>query len=169
MGDVKFYLSGGAPSRAVRSVVDELAPLQRTPGFMGLVTDRDSARGGRSGRRTAAHRGDRAETENRFAILPSATNLWVNSSLAQRQRPQQVFEGGPFDGKRPVGTGTTLPIFNHLGSGFGREKRVGGPDGSRTRDLMNAIHARSQLRYWPTAGDVNVDFTRKTSSGNIGR
>ena len=26
----------------------------------------------------------------------------------------------------------------------------GGPDGSRTRDLMNAIHARSQLRYWPT-------------------
>jgi hypothetical protein len=25
-----------------------------------------------------------------------------------------------------------------------------GPDGSRTRDLMNAIHARSQLRYWPT-------------------
>src|SRR5215211_4120206 len=29
---------------------------------------------------------------------------------------------------------------------------VGGPDGSRTRDLMNAIHARSQLRYWPTDG-----------------
>jgi hypothetical protein len=28
---------------------------------------------------------------------------------------------------------------------------VGGPDGSRTRDLMNAIHARSQLRYWPTS------------------
>jgi hypothetical protein len=27
--------------------------------------------------------------------------------------------------------------------------RIGGPDGSRTRDLMNAIHARSQLRYWP--------------------
>src|SRR5262245_55235874 len=31
-----------------------------------------------------------------------------------------------------------------------RSERVGGPDGSRTRDLMNAIHARSQLRYWPT-------------------
>ena len=27
---------------------------------------------------------------------------------------------------------------------------VGGPDRDRTGDLMNAIHARSQLRYWPT-------------------
>jgi hypothetical protein len=27
---------------------------------------------------------------------------------------------------------------------------VGGPDGSRTRDLLNAIQARSQLRYRPT-------------------
>jgi hypothetical protein len=28
----------------------------------------------------------------------------------------------------------------------------GGPDRDRTGDLMNAIHARSQLRYWPTFG-----------------
>ena len=27
---------------------------------------------------------------------------------------------------------------------------VGGPDRDRTGDLMNAIHARSQLRYRPT-------------------
>ena len=26
----------------------------------------------------------------------------------------------------------------------------GGPDRDRTGDLVNAIHARSQLRYWPT-------------------
>ncbi len=26
----------------------------------------------------------------------------------------------------------------------------GGPDGIRTRDLVNAIHARSQLRHWPS-------------------
>src|SRR5204862_8331272 len=38
------------------------------------------------------------------------------------------------------------------GAGYGW---VGGPDGSRTRDLMNAIHARSQLRYWPTLPPVN--------------
>ena len=29
---------------------------------------------------------------------------------------------------------------------------VGGPDRDRTGDLVNAIHARSQLRYWPTWG-----------------
>ncbi len=28
--------------------------------------------------------------------------------------------------------------------------REGGPDGIRTRDLLNAIEARSQLRYGPT-------------------
>src|SRR5262249_41627488 len=27
---------------------------------------------------------------------------------------------------------------------------VGGPDRDRTGDLVNAIHARSQLRHWPT-------------------
>ena len=31
-----------------------------------------------------------------------------------------------------------------------RSERGGGPDRDRTGDLMNAIHARSQLRYWPT-------------------
>ena len=33
-----------------------------------------------------------------------------------------------------------------------RRAKVGGPDRDRTGDLMNAIHARSQLRYWPTCG-----------------
>ena len=34
-------------------------------------------------------------------VLPSASNLWVQSSLAQKQRLQQVFfpEGVRFDGK----------------------------------------------------------------------
>jgi site-specific DNA recombinase len=49
-------------------------------------------------------------------ILPSASNLWVQSSLAQKQQLQQVFfpDGVRFDGKRLVGTGTTLPVFNYL-------------------------------------------------------
>ena len=34
--------------------------------------------------------------------------------------------------------------------------KVGGPDRDRTGDLMNAIHARSQLRYWPTLREVSV-------------
>jgi hypothetical protein len=49
-------------------------------------------------------------------VLPSASNLWVQSSFAQKQRLQQVFfpEGVRFDGKTLVGTGTTLPVFNYL-------------------------------------------------------
>ena len=51
-------------------------------------------------------------------ILPSASNLWLHSSLNQKQRLQQVFfpDGVRFDGKRIVGTGTTLPVFNYLTS-----------------------------------------------------
>jgi site-specific DNA recombinase len=49
-------------------------------------------------------------------VLPSASNLWVQSSFAQKQRLQQVFfpDGVRFDGTRLVGTGTTLPVFNYL-------------------------------------------------------
>ena len=49
-------------------------------------------------------------------VLPSASNLWVQSSLAQKQRLQQVFfpEGVRCDGQKLVGTGTTLPVFNYL-------------------------------------------------------
>ena len=40
-------------------------------------------------------------------VLPSASNLWVQSSLAQKQRLQQVFfpDGVRFDGKKLVGFG----------------------------------------------------------------
>jgi site-specific DNA recombinase len=49
-------------------------------------------------------------------VLPSASNLWVQSSFAQKQRLQQVFfpDGIRFDGKRLVGTGATQPVFNYL-------------------------------------------------------
>ena len=44
---------------------------------------------------------------------PSASNLWVQSSFAEKQRLQQVFfpNGIRFDGKRLVGTGVTLPVL----------------------------------------------------------
>ena len=36
----------------------------------------------------------------------------------------------------------------------------GGADGDRTRDLVNAIHARSQLRHSPSPGCLEVaEFT----------
>ena len=49
-------------------------------------------------------------------VLPSASNLWVQSSLNQKQRLQQLFfpEGVRLDGKRLVGTGLTLPVFSYL-------------------------------------------------------
>jgi len=57
-------------------------------------------------------------------VLPSASNLWVQSSLAQKQRLQQVFfpDGVRFDGKRLVGTGLTLPVFNYLSPVSGPKK-----------------------------------------------
>ena len=59
-------------------------------------------------------------------VLPSASNLWVQSSLAQKQRLQQVFfpEGVRFDGKKLVGTGTTLPVFNYLSPVSGGKKEL---------------------------------------------
>jgi hypothetical protein len=49
-------------------------------------------------------------------VLPSASNLWVQSSFAQKQRLQQVFfpDGIRFNGKKLVGTGATLPVFSYL-------------------------------------------------------
>ena len=57
-------------------------------------------------------------------VLPSASNLWVQSSFAQKQRLQQVFfpDGIRFDGKKLVGTGITLPGFNYLSPVSGPKK-----------------------------------------------
>jgi hypothetical protein len=57
-------------------------------------------------------------------VLPSASNLWVQSSFAQKQRLQQVCfpDGIRFDGKRLVGTGVTQPVFNYLSPVSGSKK-----------------------------------------------
>jgi hypothetical protein len=53
-------------------------------------------------------------------ILPRAADLWVQASLDQRQRFQQLFfpdgcaDGIAFDGNRFVGTGATAPAFSYL-------------------------------------------------------
>jgi hypothetical protein len=66
--------------------------------------------------RTAISNQMEAERMRAFAerVLRSASNMWVQSSLNQKQRLQQVFfpNGIRCDGKRLVGTGTTLPAFN---------------------------------------------------------
>ena len=59
-------------------------------------------------------------------VLPSASNLLVQSSLNQKQRLQQLFfpDGIRFDGKRLVGTGLTLPVFNYLAPAEDSEVRM---------------------------------------------
>jgi hypothetical protein len=49
-------------------------------------------------------------------VLPRAADLWVQASLEQRQRFQQLFfpEGIAFDGNGFVGTGVTAPAFSYL-------------------------------------------------------
>jgi hypothetical protein len=49
-------------------------------------------------------------------ILPRAADLWVQASLDQRQRFQQLFfpEGITFDGSAFVGTAATAPAFGYL-------------------------------------------------------
>ena len=49
-------------------------------------------------------------------ILPRAADLWVQSSLDQRQRFQRLFfpEGMAFDGSAFVGTATTATAFSYL-------------------------------------------------------
>ena len=49
-------------------------------------------------------------------VLPRAADLWVQASLEQRQRFQQLFfpDGITFDGKGFVGTRVTAPAFSYL-------------------------------------------------------
>src|SRR5689334_25017482 len=60
-------------------------------------------------------------------ILPRAADLWVQASLDQRQRFQQLFfpDGIAFDGNRFIGTGITAPDFSYLrGIKTGNERMV---------------------------------------------
>ena len=49
-------------------------------------------------------------------VLPRAADLWVQASLEQRQRFQQLFfpDGIAFDGKGFVGTAVTAPAFSYF-------------------------------------------------------
>ena len=60
-------------------------------------------------------------------VLPRAADLWVQASLEQRQRFQQLFfpDGITFDGKGFVGTRVTAPAFSYLrGIQTGNERMV---------------------------------------------
>src|SRR5207244_3914445 len=76
-------------------------------------------------------------------VLPSASNLWVQSSFTQKQRLQHVFfpDGIRFDGKKLVGTGTTLPVFNYLNPISEQKKNWAANRGSER--AMKEVHLRA--------------------------
>ena len=60
-------------------------------------------------------------------VLPRASDLWVQASLEQRQRFQQLFfpDGIAFDGNGFVRTAVTAPAFSYLrGTEGGNERMV---------------------------------------------
>jgi len=73
-------------------------------------------------------------------VLPSASNLWVQPSLNQKQRLQQLFfpEGVRFDGKKLVGTGLTLPVFNYLDPA----------EDSKVRMVAQILPRWNRLQHW---------------------
>ena len=64
-------------------------------------------------------------------ILPRAADLWVQSSLDQRQRFQQLFfpEGIAFDGHDFVRTAVTAPAFSYLRPAAVKNEGLVGPPG----------------------------------------
>ena len=58
----------------------------------------------------------KASSRSLERVLPRAADLWVQASLEQRQRFQQLFfpDGIAFDGKGFVRTGATAPAFSYL-------------------------------------------------------
>jgi hypothetical protein len=66
-------------------------------------------------------------------VLPRAADLWVQASLDQRQRFQQLFfpDGIAFDGNRFIGTGATAPGFSYCGKSE-PEMKIGSPAVARS-------------------------------------
>ena len=81
-------------------------------------------------------------------VLPSASNVWVQSSLNQKQRLQQLFfpDGIRFDGKRLVGTGLTLPVFNYLSPVSGEKKELVDQNRASSNPLISWLHLIDGLR-----------------------
>jgi hypothetical protein len=78
--------------------------------------------------------------------------------LEKRQRLQRLFFPGgvAFSGKSFDRTVVTSSLFEYLRPLDVPLEKFGGPDRDRTGDLLNAIQARSQLRYRPIREKTNL-------------
>ena len=64
-------------------------------------------------------------------VLPRASDLWVQASLNQKQRLQQLFfgDGVAFDGKQFVRTAVTANAFKYLTAVGSSQNEVASPTG----------------------------------------
>ena len=65
-------------------------------------------------------------------VLPRASDLWVQASLNQKQRLQQLFfgDGVEFDGKQFVRTAVTANAFKYLTAVGSSQNEVASPTGN---------------------------------------
>jgi DNA invertase Pin-like site-specific DNA recombinase len=87
-------------------------------------------------------------------VLPRAADLWVQASLNQKQRLQQLFlpEGISFDGNRFNRTVATAPFFKYLAPGESAEESLVSPEGiepstRRLRDSEWSVRPVSLGRF----------------------
>ena len=74
-------------------------------------------------------------------VLPRASDLWVQASLNQKQRLQQLFfpDGIAFDGKRFVRTAVTTHAFNYLTCADDAENQVASPTATVAFPLTGSV------------------------------
>ena len=95
-----------------------------------------------------------------------ASALWTAETNTARRVALQwaLFPTGIRTGKNgAIETPVTYAEFYELRPRQRGRNGDGGPDRDRTGDLLNAIQARSQLRYRPTSGKANIYCNRESA------
>jgi site-specific DNA recombinase len=83
-------------------------------------------------------------------VLPRAADLWVQASLEQRQRFQQLFfpDGMVFDGNGFVGTRATAPSFSYLRTIEDGNERMVDQTIASWNQVMRWLHSRVEELRW---------------------
>jgi hypothetical protein len=117
-------------------------------------------RGGVSGRSCQlCRRGERRWD----GCLAPVIALLTTACLFQPDPAKLAFSGRDCVRRKSVRSNRgNCPCLQLVTVGRTRRNKVGGPDRDRTGDLLNAIQARSQLRYRPTS--VSAEHTIVTRS-----
>jgi len=96
-------------------------------------------------------------------ILPRAADLWVQASLEQRQRFQQLFfpDGIAFDGNGFIGTRVTAPAFSYLRTIEDGNERVVDQTGvswNQISEWLQTIVQLGKCAGGPTDGTISDAF-----------